>query len=170
MDEKRLSQAKFNFDMYLEDSLLKKVNVNPLILQKFEDNATESLISASELFNNKTSYLWTVVTSYYAMFYIASAYIYKKGYKAQHKIVHKVINDSLIVLARSDLKSNLIDLYEEEKDKALSIAESLLDSFEFERAKRSTFQYEMTSDLKESRAKTSLKRAKEFVEVFRKLL
>lgn len=104
------------------------------------------------------------------MFYIASAYVYKKGYKAQHKIVHKVIGEALITISREHLTEKMIEYYEEEKDKALSIAESLLDNFEFERAKRARFQYEMTESIKESKAKTSLLRAKEFVDTFRKVL
>ena len=52
----------------------------------------------------------------------------------------------------------------------LFTTESMLDSFDFERAKRSSFQYEMGKDLKKSKAETSLKRAKEFVAVFRELI
>lgn len=170
MDEKRLIEAKNNFDKYLEDSILKKEKIDLEILKRFEENATESLVCAKTLFSEEISLLWTVVTSYYAMFYIASAYVYKKGYKAQHKIVHKVINDALIVLSKNSLESELIAEYEEEKDKALSIAENLLDSFEYERSKRSTFQYEMDKSLKKSRAKTSLERAQKFVKIFRKML
>ena len=104
------------------------------------------------------------------MFYIANAFIYKKGYKTSHKIVHKIISDALIVLVKKDIEIKYIKEYEEEKEKALSLAEQLLDNFEFERAKRSTFQYEMTKEIKESKSKTSLNRAKEFVSVFRRLL
>jgi uncharacterized protein (UPF0332 family) len=165
-----MDDAKNNFDMYLQEGLLKKEKVNPNILKRLENNAVESLVAAKEVFDNKISLLWTVVTSYYAMFYIASAFIYTKGYRAQHKIVHKVVYDALVVLSKNELEKNLLEEYAEEKDKALSIAEQLLDSFEYERAKRASFQYEMTSELKESRAKTSLERAQRFVEVFRVLL
>jgi uncharacterized protein (UPF0332 family) len=170
MDSHRKEEAKGNFDRYLDEGLLQKMDVRQDILDKFEQNATESLISAKHLFDEDISLLWTIVTSYYAMFYIASAYVYKRGYKAQHKIVHKVITDSLIVLCKKDLEKNLLEEYEEEKDKALSIAENLLDSLEYERSKRASFQYEMSIDMKKSRAKTSLDRGTKFVEVFRRLL
>jgi uncharacterized protein (UPF0332 family) len=170
MDEERLRIAKLNFDKYLEDSYLRKEKLNIDILNRLEQNAIESLVSSKELFDKKISFLWTVVTSYYSMFYIASAYVYKRGYKAQHKIVHKVINEALIVLSKNELETSLLEDYEEEKEKALSIAENLLDSFEYERSKRASFQYEMTSDLKESKAKTSLKRAQNFLQIFRKLI
>ncbi len=170
MDEKRINQAKQNVQSYLSDSLLKKISFDRNIFERFEQNAVESLTVANNLFENSISYLWTIVASYYSMFYIANAFLYKKGYKAQHKIVHKVVTDALIVFSKDELEAKFLEEYEEEKDKALSIAENLLDSFEFERAKRSTFQYEMGSDLKKAKAETSLKRAKEFVGVFREIM
>jgi len=170
MDEKRQENIKNNFTNYLSNSLLKKTEFDLNIFKRFEENSIESLTTANKLFNEETSYLWTIVASYYSMFYIASAYIYKKGYKAQHKIVHKVINDALIILSKDELEEKFIKEYEEEKEKALNIAETMLDSYGFERNKRSTFQYEMTTNLKKSKAETSLKRAKEFVNTFRELL
>ncbi len=170
MDIKKIEEAKVNFDSYLNNDLLKKVDFDENIFNKFQQNSVESLEVANELFNNKTSSLWVVVSSYYAMFYIASAYIYKKGYKTEHKIVHKIISDALIVLAKKDLTTKILEDFETERENALSIAENLIDSLEYERAKRSRFQYEMTEQIKESKANTSLNRAKEFVSIFRKLI
>ena len=168
MDETRIRQAKQNYDAYLQEDLLVKTRFDKDIYKKYLDNSLESLQVAQETKN--LSPLWTIVTSYYAMFYIANAYLYKKGYKTKHKIVHKIIADALITLARKELEEQLIQEYEEEKDKALSLAQQLLDEFEYERAKRSTFQYEMTKELKETKAETSLNRAKNFVKTFRELL
>lgn len=170
MNTKREQEAHANFTQYLAKCFLKKEKPNPHVLQKLEQNAIESLETANNLFSNKISYLWTIVTSYYAMFYIASAYVYRKGYKAQHQIVHKVVNDALIVLSQKELQKKYLEEYEEEKEKALSLSQQLLDTLEFERTKRSTFQYEMDVELKISKAKTSLNRAKDFVTVFRELL
>ena len=139
---------------------------------KFLDinNSFESLKVAEELFKNKTSSLWVVVSSYYSMFYIANAYVYKKGYKSSHEIVHQIINEALIVLARQDLEKHFLEEYEEEKLKALSASQNLLDTYESEKLKRSEFQYETTGEIKESKANTSLTRAKKFVEVMREIL
>ena len=63
-----------------------------------------------------------------------------------------------------------LEEYEEEKDKALSASENLLNSYEYEKTKRSRFQYETTGEIEESKAKTSLERAKKFVSVIRQLL
>lgn len=170
MNEKRIEEAKVNFRNYLSENMIKKERFNEDIYKRFYENSLESLRTANELSQNKTSNLWVIVSSYYSMFYIASAYVYKKGYKAQHMIVHKVINDALIVLSEKELKSKLLEDYEEEKEKALNIAETMLDNYEYERTKRSRFQYEMTEELKESKSKTSLERAKEFISIFRQIL
>ena len=170
MDEKRIKIAESNFRNYLRDELIKKVRFEDIVYQTYMRNALESLRVAEELFKNKTSSLWVVVSSYYSMFYIASAYIYKKGYKTSGDIVHQIINESLIILARHDLEKHFLEEYEEEKEKALSASGNLLDKYESEKTKRSMFQYETTEVIKEAKANTSLERAKGFVSVIRQLL
>ena|SRR3989344_7915379 len=170
MDGKRIKIAESNFKRYLDDGLIKKVNFEDIIYQTYLKNASESLNVANELFKSKTSSLWVVVSSYYSMFYIACAYIYKRGYKSKGEIVHQVINESLVILARNDIEKHFLEEYEEEREKALSASENLLKDYEYEKAKRSRFQYETTEEIKESRAKTSLERAKNFIAVIRQLL
>ena len=51
-----------------------------------------------------------------------------------------------------------------------SKTDSLLESLDFEREKRSKFQYQMDEEIKGSKALTSLKRAKEFVFELKKML
>lgn len=170
MDEKRIKNAENNFKNYLREGLIKKEIFQNIIYQTYLKNADESLKVANELFKNKTSSLWVVVSSYYSMFYIASAYIYKKGYKTSQEIVHQVVNEALIVLSKSDLEKHFIEEYEEEKEKALAASENLLKNYEFEKLKRARFQYETTEAIKEAKAKTSLERAKNFVAVMRQLL
>ena len=170
MDEKRIKIAESNFKRYLDEGLIRKVNFEDIIYQTYLKNALESLNVANELFKNKTSSLWVVVSSYYSMFYIACAYIYKKNYKSKGEIVHQVINESLIILARNDMEKHFLEEYEEEREKALSASENLLKDYESEKANRSRFQYETTEEIKESKAKTSLERAKNFIAVIRQLL
>ena len=99
MDEKRIKIAEEIFRRYLKDNLIKKESYQDIVFNTYLNNALESLRVAEETFNNKTSSLWVIVTSYYSMFYIACAYLYKKGYKTSHEIVHQVVNESLIVVA-----------------------------------------------------------------------
>ena len=171
MDEKRIKQAENNFKVYLAEGKIKKVSFQiPLIYSTYLRNARESLKVANQLFENKTSSLWVVVTSYYSMFYMACAYLYKIGYKPGDEIVHQVVNESLISLGRNKIKNYLLENYSEEKEKALIIVDSYLDNYEREKAKRASFQYQTTESIKESKAQTSLNRAKEFLTLMEGIL
>jgi uncharacterized protein (UPF0332 family) len=171
MDEKRIKQAEDNFRNYLQEGKIKKVpKITPLIYEIYLRNARESLNVANQLFQSKTSSLWVVVTSYYSMFYIACAYLYKIGYKVGEEIVHQVVNEALIVQCRHKLKTHILENYNEEREKALVIADSYLDNYEREKAKRASFQYETTESIKESKAQTSLSRAKEFLTLMEEIL
>lgn len=171
MDEKRLEIATRNFKQYLNERKIKKVdNLIPLVYTTYLRNSIESLNVASQLAVNKTSSLWVVVTSYYSMFYLARAYLYKLGYKAGNEIVHQVVNEALIVEGRHKIKNYLLEEYGEEKEKALMIVDSYLDNYSLEKAKRASFQYETTEEIKEERALTSLRRAKEFFTLIKGIL
>ena len=101
---------------------------------------------------------------------MACAYLYKLGYKPRVEIVHQVVNESLIVQGRHKIKNHLLENYSEEKDKALVVVDNYLDNYEREKGKRASFQYQTTEEVKENKAKTSLNRAKEFVELIRDIL
>ena len=174
INEARKKEAKNNFSRYLEEGLLKK-ETNEAAKEKYLENAELSLAVASELMQSSLRpYLWVIVTSYYSMFYAANAVLLNLGYKIQDKIAHKVTNDALIVLVLNKLKKDLLEDYENIKDDALEIAnaraEEVIEFYSFELGKRSRFQYDMLEKTKESRAKTSLQRAKEFVFEMKKLI
>ncbi len=166
--EEKISQAKNNVSNYLEEGLLKKVDFDKNILGILIQNSEESLIEAQKV----NSFLWKIVMSYYSMFYIANAVLLKSGYKVGHKIAHKVTSDALIVIIKDKLKKELLEDYETVKEEALNFikADEIIQSFEFERSKRSKVQYETTQKIKESKAKTSINRAKEFMLAMKKLL
>jgi uncharacterized protein (UPF0332 family) len=171
MDEKRIKQAEANFRNYLQEGKITKVpKINKVIYETYLNNARESLKVANQLSQTKASSLWVVVTSYYSMFYIACAYLYKLGYKAGHEIVHQVVNETLIVQGRHKIKEHLLNAYELGKDEALSVSDNYLKDYEFEKGKRASFQYETTEEIKESKAQTSLKRAKEFLTLMEGIL
>lgn len=116
--------------------------------------------------------LWVIVTSYYSTYYIANAVLLSLGCKVGTKISHKVTSDALIVHARHKLKKELLKGYQETKDEALELAQAddILQDFEYERKKRSKFQYQMDEEAKRAKAETSLERAKRFVFEMKKLL
>jgi uncharacterized protein (UPF0332 family) len=172
LSEKRIKEAENNVKQYLDDGLLRRTE-NDFAQNIFTKNAKESFKAAKILLENKI-YLWTIVSAYYSMFYISNAVLIKNKYKTADKIVHKVTADSLIALIRTKLKNKLIENYEEVAEEALNIAEiksnELLETFDFERKKRNTIQYQTTQEDIETKARTSLKRAKEFIFEIEKLL
>lgn len=170
MNEERIQEAKNNIKNYLEEGIVKKQSFNKIVFETYMKNYQESLLVAQKLFNDETSMLWVIVTSYYSMFYIANAYFVKRGYKIGHKIAHKVTADMLIIYLKDSLINQLIEEYDILAQEALSISENLIENFDFERVKRSRIQYETTQTIKETKARTSLQRAKEFGKEIEKLL
>ena len=177
LSEKRVKEAESNVKQYLIEGLLKKQK-NETAKQMYIENTDLSLETPQKLLSLETEtykpYLWIIVSSYYAMYYIANAVLLGLGYKVGDKISHKVTSDALIVFARDNLKKGILEEYESIKEDALELisskADSLLQSLDFEREKRSKFQYQMDEKVKESKALTSLERAKHFVFEMKKLL
>ncbi|MEK6983658.1 MAG: hypothetical protein AABX33_03720 [Nanoarchaeota archaeon] len=170
LNEKRVKEAESNVKRYLEESLLWKFKMSRNeIMETYQRNYKESLDVAQNLSN-----LWVIVVSYYSMYYIANAVLYKIGYKIGSKVSHKVTADALIVFVRNKLKKELLEEYEEAKEEAMEIigrkTDEILESFDQELEKRSIFQYESTEEIKRAKANTSLDRAKRFVFEMKKLL
>lgn len=174
IDEQKKKEAKKNFDRYLQDDLIKKAK-NETARVMYLKNAELSLNLAEECMNSELKpYIWVVVISYYSMFYIANAVLLNLGYKTGDKIVHKVTSDALIVLVMNKIRKGLLEEYEDAKKDALEIAsiksEELMAFYSLEMDKRSRFQYNMSETVQEQKAKTSLKRATEFMFEMKKLL
>lgn len=163
----RIKEAETNVRAYLNEGLLKKESPNPDALRVLLRNAKESIDSADTLNSERVSDLWVIICSYYSMFYIANAALRKLGYKVGEKIAHKVTADALIVYARGKLKETLIEEYEDSKEEALNLAgikaDSLIESFDREKTKRGIIQYKTDDIDKQAKAKTSLQRAKQFL-------
>ncbi|MDD5651098.1 MAG: hypothetical protein PHF86_11895 [Candidatus Nanoarchaeia archaeon] len=177
LSDKRIKEAESNVRQYLVEGLLKKQE-NETAKEMYVENSDLSLETAQKLLSLETStykpYLWVIVSSYYSMYYIANAVLLNNSYKVGDKISHKVTSDALIVFIRDKLKKDLIEEYEDIKENALELisskADFILQSLDFEREKRSKFQYQMDEQAKKSKALTSLDRAKQFVFELKKLL
>jgi uncharacterized protein (UPF0332 family) len=174
LDKNRVTIAEKNVQSYLNEGLLKKMQPNQDIIRVLLRNTEESILSAEKLISDNISDLWVIVCSYYSMFYIANAVLCKLGYKVGDKIAHQVTSDALLVYVRGKLKLSLLEEYEEAKQEALNLAgikaDSLVESFEFEKNKRGIIQYGTDDIEKKSKAKTSLQRARVFFDEMRKLL
>ncbi len=177
LSEKRIKEAESNVKNYLEEGLLKKQN-NTTAKEMYIENSDLSLETAQKILNLEDEtykpYLWVIVSSYYAMYYIANAVLISLGYKVGDKISHKVTSDAIIVFVRNKLKKELIEEYENIREDALELisskTDSILESLDIERGKRSKFQYQMDEQVKKAKALTSLDRAKRFLFELKKLL
>src|SRR3989338_2279841 len=165
LDAQRIEEAEKSVRRYFQDGLLKREIARVEILSILLRNSRDSLEIAEFLLANKKSNLWIIVTSYYSMFYIANAVLYKKGIRVGEKIAHKVTADALIVYIRHQLQNSLIESYEEIQQQALPglKADSLLEAFDLERQKRNHVQYEMKEAEIHSKARTFLQRSKEIL-------
>jgi uncharacterized protein (UPF0332 family) len=193
INKERLDEAKRNVKLYMDDGLLKVGDKEaPRFVDFFMANAESSLRTASILQQisdenalketlkvgmDFESYLWVIVSSYYAMFYAATAILAKQGIKATAQIVHKVTADALIHFLGSNEKlAKLLDQYEEAQAVGLELvgreelmkrmkrkADELIIAYEGERKKRSKFQYDIGTQAKRGYAQASLERAKDFV-------
>ncbi len=200
IDKERINEAKRNVKQYVDDGLLKLGdNDAPKFVDFFMANAESSLRTASilqEISDDNAlketlkvgmdfeSYLWVIVSSYYAMFYAATAILAKQGIRTTGQIVHKVTADVLIHFFGSNEKlAKLLEQYEETQAVGLELvgredlmkrmqkkADELIIAYEGERKKRSKFQYDIGVQAKKGYAQTSLERAKDFVFEIRKLV
>lgn len=174
IDKKRIDKAKGNLERYLREGLVKRER-NEAALFTYLKNSDLSLKVAEKLMKDELKpFLWVVTCSYYSMFYMANAVLLKLGYKTGEEIVHKVTSDALIVFVLDKLKKEILEDYESIMKDALEIAsvkaQEIIRSYDYEREKRSRFQYNMDEEIKEQKARTSLQRAKEFIFEMKKLL
>jgi uncharacterized protein (UPF0332 family) len=200
IEKKRIEEAQRNAKQYIDEGLLKiKDKDAPRFVGFFMKNAESSLQTASMLqeisdqqglkatlkvSSDFESYLWVIVSSYYSMFYAATALLASQGIRATGQIVHKVTGDALIHFFVSNEKlAKLLEQYEEAQAVGLELigreelmksmqkkADELIVAYESERKKRSKFQYDIGVQAKRGYALTSLERAKEFVFEIRKIL
>lgn len=167
IDEKRIKEAKENYDSYLRDGRIKRIS-DIIASDTYAKNSSLSLRLAEKIMRDSElkPYLWAIVCSYYSMFYMANSVLNKLGYKIEGKEKHKVTNEALLVLILPRLRKEIIEEYEKTKEDAEEIADieagMTIENFEKEMKKRGKFQYEMSETVKEQIALTSLERAKRF--------
>lgn len=161
MDQQNIKQAEAYLRDCRRDGRLQEQEVEQVIIDTYQQNKEESLELAQELHENSKSVLWTIVTSYYAMFYSANAALARRGYRIKEPGAHKTTYEALIALLRNDIAQELLDEYEDTRQEALA----LIETYDFERKKRGTIQYETTDRIKRAQANTSYERARRFCTV-----
>lgn len=164
VDQERIAQAERNIKQYLRDGRLREATYHNIAYRAYMQNYQESILLAKQL-HKQGSVLWTIVSSYYAMFYTVNAALLKAGYRIGGHEVHKVATDALIALLRDSIDATLLDSFEQSGATALQ----LIEHYELERKNRSAIQYETTAAMKREQAIRSYKHAQEFCYVLEAL-
>ena len=157
-----------------KDFFLKKSDESLLVAKRLE------LISQDKT-NPLKSYMWIITTAYYSMFFAATALLAHYNHKINSEIgIHKVTYHALMYyfhILDQKLQKHFIDTYKESynnSNELLQISEAkaleMLENFKFEQTKRKMFTYEMGYSAEEIKAKTSLRRAQDFVEEVKKIM
>jgi uncharacterized protein (UPF0332 family) len=173
LDDKRIKIAQQNFNQDIKEGFIRKQNPDKSLIIALKNNANESLIVADYLFEENMSPMWVIVSSYYSMYYIANAVLNEFGFKVGDQISHRVTGDALIVLIRDKLKNRFLQDFEEARAEYVEIdtlTDDIIELYDLEHKKRLESQYVMGYEVKVSKSKTSLKRAKKFVLELEKLL
>lgn len=126
-------------------------------------------------------YAWIINTSYYSMFYAATSLLAHFNRRIDSEVgVHKLTYHALVyyfLIDDNKLQKHFIEQYKESYEDAeqlLQISEEkaieMLENFSFEHVKRGRYTYDVGVVAERNKAKTSLKRAEEFLLEVRQIL
>lgn len=192
LDEKKIKEIKVRVPALLAEGRIHKSEEYKKQVGFFKENALDALNSAALLlevsvnpkiaeqlgFPKFRGYLWTINSSYYSMFYVCHAALASIGIKIKAEIgVHKITFDTFVYYfyltgrITKDFVEELLEAQEESRDllsredmqqQAELKAQRLVDDLVQERSKRREFTYELSRERIETKAKTSLERARNF--------
>ena len=148
-------------------------------LLKLSEN--QDLKETLRLSPNYEGYLWVINSSYYAMFYAATALLAKYGYKIRNEQgIHSLTYHALVYYFLDNdqkLTKHILEQYhaaEKEAEELLQLAEQKakdnIEQVKFELTKRREFTYEMGKIAEKNKAETSIKRAESFLTLVKELV
>ncbi len=183
LDNKKLKEVEYRLKNYVAEGTIKTKAV-PTDVNFFLKNAENSIASAKLLFDVSSredlrqatgylkfnGYLWVINASYYSMFYMARALLDNMGVSLKSELsIHALTFDALVYYfyLTGKLQKELIEAYAEAKGEAAGLlgketADELIETYFYERNKRTQFTYETGELAMQSKAKTSLERADKF--------
>ncbi|MCF7872396.1 hypothetical protein K9L97_05165 [Candidatus Woesearchaeota archaeon] len=185
LEEKKLKEIQSKVKNYLDEGIIKTKQKKEFV-DFFLSNARKSLKCANALYDLSTDkelqskanysnfdgFLWVVNAAYYSMFYMARALLESEGIKLDsEQSIHALTFDAVInfFYLNGKLQKKLIEDFAESLEEASEIlgkqkADLLMEDYFFEKGKRAIFTYRTEEVVIQSKAKTSLERAKRFSE------
>jgi|SRR3989338_3753756 len=177
LDEKRITESSRIITQLIQEHKISKPK--PHTTDFFLNQSHKTLIVAEKLLKlseieNLDTHLWVINTSYYAMFFQATALLSFFGHKInQEQGIHKMTYHALVhyfIKENSRIKMQLVEEYQEaitDAQTLLQLGENkvkdLIADFDNELIKRKTFTYTTEENAERNKALTSFKRAKNFV-------
>lgn len=191
LDDKKIKELQKRISNYIADGTIIRGESGRYV-EFFLANAKDSLDSAKLLqiastqhdiqrvagFQNFNGYLSVINSSYYSMFYMASALLESSGIRIKTDLsIHALIFDALIYYfyLNNKLQKRFVEDFVEAKHEVAELlgqekAKELVNDYFCEKKKRSDFTYEMGLFAIKTKAQTSLERAKRFNEEIRKMI
>ena len=191
IDEKKLNEVKSRIKNHLSDRIIEAGHKPDFI--DFFLGLSKSYLDSAKLefkvsndhelskqlgFINFNSPVVIINSSYYAMFNMARALLENEGIKIKTKLgIHTVTFDALVhfFYFTRKLEKWLIESFAEAIEESAELtgrekAKELVSDLMHERIKRGAFNYEMSDERIESKAKTSLNRAIHFCDSIKRII
>ncbi len=191
IEAKKLREVEYRMKSYISEGTVKSEQKTEHA-EFFLTNAEDSLNSARALFVISTNkdyqmytgnvglrgFLWVINASYYSMFYMARALLESERIRIKSDLsIHALTFDALVYYfyLTGKLQKKLFEYYVESREESAELlgqqkAEDLIEDYFWEKGKRSAFTYEIGEFAMQSKAQTSLERAKKFNREIRKII
>lgn len=184
LDSKKIEESCRIIKQMISDGTI--VLSEPLRKSFFLNKSIISLEVAKRLLEiqnkeNINTNMWIINTSYYAMFFAATALLAHHNHKINSEVgIHKLTYHALVyyfIKQENKLKHTLAADYKEAVEDAEELLqlgqkriEKLILELDYELEKRKRYTYEMAEEAEKQKAETSLNRAKEFVNQIKRLM
>lgn len=184
LDNEKIEQSCKIIKLMISDRVI--VAPEPLRKSFFLNKSIMSLNVAKKLLEmqNKediNANMWIINTSYYAMFFAATALLAHHNHKINSEVeIHKLTYHALVyyfIKQENKLKYTFASDYKdavEDAEQLLQLGqkqiEKLITDLDYEQDKRKRYTYEMAQEAETQKAETSLNRAKEFVDQIKRMV
>ena len=186
LEEKQKKESESIIKQLINEG--KIINPNQKVESFFLDKSSTALQVSKKLFeisedknNHFDGYTWIINIAYYSMFYAATALLAHFNHRIKSEVgVHKLTYHALVyyfLIDDNKLQNHFIEQYKESYEDAeqlLQISEEkaveMIEYLNFEHTKRIKFTYDVGEVAERNKAKTSLKRAEDFLTEVKKMI
>ena len=183
LDDKRIKESSRIIRQLITDGIIvKPIGSEAKFFMKKSYDSIQVASRLLELIDNEglPAEIWIINSSYYAMFFAATAALAKSGHKIKMETgIHSLTYHAMVhyfVAEENKLLKTLVEDYKDAVDEAkktLQIGEKvkeIIEDLNIELSKRKTFTYDLGESAERKKAEISLLRAKNFVSEVEKMV